>query len=128
MYTSTKSISKIGIISALIFITAFTPKTQTIQITFQEESLKTLARSALKLASGISGLILMTTSTLQLKEQQTKNEKKRIPLKRSLAYYCLGMGVGLPLFIAAIITLKQAKNTEIPSNWWNSLTRYVPEI
>ena len=128
MYTSTKSISKIGVISALIFITAFTPKAQTVQITFQEESLKTLARSALKLASGISGLILVTASTLQFEKQQTKSEKKRIPLKRSLAYYCLGMSVGLPLLIAAIISLKQSQNTEIPSNWWNSLTRYVPEI
>ena len=75
--------SKTGILMSLIFVCSFTPKTETIQITLQEESLKTLARSALKLASGISGLILMTTSTLQLKEQQTKNENSNSNIPNS---------------------------------------------
>jgi len=120
--------SKTAILMSLIFICSFTPKTKTLQISLQEESLKTLACSALKLATGISGLILMTSSTLQLKEQQTKNEDKRISFKRSLAYYCIGMGVGLPLFIGAILALRKTNNTEISNTWWNSLTQYIPEI
>lgn len=130
MYTSTKSISKIIFLTALVILGSSTSNIATVQITLREESLKKIARATLKLATGISGLILMTKSTLQLKKQLARSHKKQIPLKRSLAYYCLGMGIGIPLFIGAIIALKSKNTNNIPQSqtWAKYITNYIPEL